>query len=182
MYVSTSYIIIIFIKNTNLNLKMFISIKLNVIIITGVSTGIGFFLSKLFLLNDFFVLGIGNRCNFLLNIFNNFYFFKINLKYIENFNKVRNIFGCFRYGALTFNNAGYSSIQKIHNISLKSLKQQINTMFFYPKLITDVNYSAQKRKKYGYVFSMCSIGGLIPIPKMGTYSICKSTLFFYIKC
>jgi short-subunit dehydrogenase len=151
------------------------------VLITGVSTGIGFSLSKFFLLNNFITIGVGNKCNSLLNKFRNFYFVKSDLRSI-NYSKIKNVLVCLGTGAAIINNAGYSTIDNIYKVNYLKMLNSFNTMVFYPIILTHLNYRKQRRKNYGYSFFICSLGGLIPIPYMSSYSICKSSLLLYSKC
>lgn len=145
-----------------------------VILITGCSSGIGFYLARE-LSKDNLVVATSRKDIPLLN--------KNIIKMRLDVTKSPQIKKCFKEiikktGQIDviINNAGYGLIGPLENISLKDAKNQFDTNFFGPLRVIKQAIPLFKKQKFGTIINVSSIAGIIGSRNMSLYCSSKFAL------
>ena len=149
-----------------------------VVLITGVSSGNGQAMAKLFAENGFTVFGTSRRANH--NVMPGIEVLPLDVRSDESVKTcVEEVLK--RTGRLDVlvNNAGFALIGALEETSLTEAKEQFETNFFGVLRMTNAVLPAMRRQGHGRMINVSSIVGLVPLPFMGLYSAGKFALEGY---
>ncbi len=146
-----------------------------VIVITGVSSGIG----KAFVLSaakrdDIMVVGIGRKDipNFKSK---NYAFIKTDLSNSltikRSFNKLNKSLG--RVDVL-INNAGFAYRSTIEDLSPNEITEQFQVNLVGPIYLTSLIVGLMRKQKRGHIINVSSVGSIVSTPTLGYYAATKA--------
>lgn len=156
-----------------------------VIVLTGISSGIGFFLSHLLANDNHTVYGIlRNVDKFHKNVEKYKMQFKENLKIvsmdIRNYDKgkqlIDEIITKHQRIDVLINNAGYGLYGAFEEFHEKDFREQIETNFFAPVMYTKMVLPIMRKNSYGKIVNIASILGKLTIPTGTAYCSSKHAL------
>jgi len=152
--------------------------KKNVIVITGISSGIGETLAKKVLDTGLYhVVGIGRSDNKDLLTFENYDFYEMDLCEHRMISEVvEKIFRKHRHIDVLVNNAGFGYIGTVDDINEHEIRKQMEVNFFAPLLLSKETLIYMKKQESGHIISISSIATVVNTPTLGIYAASKSAL------
>lgn len=148
-----------------------------VILITGVSSGIGNAFVKLALNNsEIIIIGIG-RSKPVDIVNKNFYFQKTDLKDQGSISKsIKAITKKFNRIDVLINNAGIGYRGTIEDMSMTEIRDQFEVNFFGQIYLTNLILPIMRKQKGGQIINISSVASTMSTPTMGFYAATKSAM------
>ncbi|MCS7204432.1 MAG: SDR family oxidoreductase [Leptospiraceae bacterium] len=154
-------------------------------IVTGVSSGIGFFLANYLANHDFIVYGIlRNEVKFQKNMEQYQFSRKENLHIVpmdvRNFTKTKELINqiYFKHNRIDVlvNNAGYGLYGPLEELDEKEIRDQFETNFFAPMVWIKLVLPIMRNQQSGKIINIASILGRVTIPTGSAYCSAKHAL------
>lgn len=161
------------------------SLNQQIILLTGISSGIGFYLSHFLAKDNHIVYGIlRNIDKFKKNLENNKIELKQNLKIVQmdlrDYNKgehlIKEIIEKHQRIDILINNAGYGLYGAFEELNESDFRDQFETNFFAPIKYTQMILPYMRKQQYGKIINITSILGKITIPTGSAYCSSKHAL------
>ncbi len=148
-----------------------------IIVITGVSSGIGMaFVKKALNSGEFTVIGLGRKDNKEVND-PNYFFYKVDLldertikvavdKVIKKFKRVN----------VLINNAGFAYRSTFEDLSSKEMREQFEVNLFGPAVLVNLILSIMRKQNTGHIINVSSVASSVNTPTLGYYAATKVAL------
>jgi short-subunit dehydrogenase len=153
-----------------------IPINKKIILITGVTSGIG----KAFVeLNksttDYFIVGIGRGTEHPQ--YDGFKYIRADLSNDQDIKKITEFINRIGRVDILINNAGLGYKGTIEDLPVEEIQKQIRVNFITPILLIKDVLPLMRKRRSGHIINICSIGAFTLTPTFGYYAISKSMLF-----
>ena len=155
-------------------MKSIFSIKNKVIIITGVSSGIGKYIAEQLVLHDAIVYGI-SRGKVKNPIFNNIVCDLSNFSLLKK--KIKQIFKKHNQISVLINNAGITKITKNLDENLKFFDEVIKINTKAPIFLSNECSKYMSKSNSGSIINICSLASKIGFPNNTSYIASKGALY-----
>lgn len=145
------------------------------VIITGCSTGLGYFLAKEFIKKSYKVICISRNSNKeLLEIGCSFIKTDIN-----DYSQIDKALEKIEAVDILINNAGYAQFGPLTDLDIKSIEDQFKTNFFAPLYLIKKCIPILLKSDNPKVVNIGSMSGILPTPFAGAYCSSKSGINMY---
>lgn len=155
-------------------MKSIFSIKNKVIIITGVSSGIGKYIAEQLVLHDAIVYGI-SRGKVKNPIFNNIVCDLSNFSLLKK--KIKQIYKKHNQISVLINNAGITKITKNLDENLKFFDEVIKINTKAPIFLSNECSKYMSKSNSGSIINICSLASKIGFPNNTSYIASKGALY-----
>ncbi len=148
-----------------------------VVLITGVSSGIGLEVARKFIQNDYIVYGIGRK-NFQLDGLN---YIQVDLREYEVVNnKINEIIAKEGKIDIVINNAGMGISGPTENVSIDDVKKIMEINFVGVVNVVKSVLPSMRERGEGRIVCVSSVGSLVALPFQSFYSASKSALDSFV--
>ncbi|HMB00150.1 MAG TPA: SDR family oxidoreductase [Spirochaetota bacterium] len=151
------------------------------ILITGVSSGLGRYLTELLLMQGYKVAGFTrhpSRLKFLKKKYpDTFLLIHVNINnYQQVNNAVKKVIKAFRKIGVLINNAGYGQVGPVAETSIRDIKKQFDINIFALINLTQKVIPVMRRQQQGLIINIGSSADRIVSPFNGVYAASKHAL------